>query len=173
MARDPKRDRKDAVGYVHYDLAHAWHSQGRSSLGSHFFPPLICLVQLLWGEEQDFYVLDSTAANYIFGRQAMSPSRAWQMHGCYNLGSAQYFEFPLDRGLHGCNDEWNSLDHRDPSSPVRNIIKSMFYMRENYPVLNDGYFLQQLSNRTRFIRLPGSKDTPTEMGIWSTSMYFQ
>ncbi len=36
---------------------------------------------LLWGEEQAFYVLDNTAGNYIFGRQPMSSSTAWQTHG--------------------------------------------------------------------------------------------
>ncbi|KAI7053811.1 glycosyltransferase family 5 protein, partial [Hortaea werneckii] len=35
-----------------------------------------------WGEEQAFYVLDNTASNYIYGRQAMSSAQAWQMHGC-------------------------------------------------------------------------------------------
>ena len=103
----------------------------------------------------------------------MSPARAWQVHGCYNLGSAQYFEFPLDSALRGCEDEWNSLDHRDPSHPVRNIIKSMYYMRERFPVLNDGYFLQQLSNVTKEVKLPGSNGTVTETGIWSTSECFK
>ena len=98
----------------------------------------------------------------------MSPSKAWQMHGCYRLGSAQYFEFPLEAARTGCDDEWNSLDHRDPSSPVRNIIKSMYFMRDRFPVLNDGYFLQQLSNRTRDVQYPGSNGTTTETGIWST-----
>jgi alpha-1,3-glucan synthase len=125
-------------------------------------------LQLLWGEEQAFYVLDSTASNYLFGRQSMSPSRAWQIHGCYRLGSAQYFQFPLEAALTGCDDEWNSLDHRDPSHPVRNIIKAMYYMREQYPALNDGFFLQQLSNKTRPVQLPGSNGVPTETGIWST-----
>lgn len=36
-----------------------------------------------WGEEQAFYTLDNTASNYVYGRQAMSSARAWQMHGCY------------------------------------------------------------------------------------------
>ncbi|KAI9851719.1 MAG: Cell wall alpha-1,3-glucan synthase ags1, partial [Thelocarpon superellum] len=123
---------------------------------------------LLWGEEQAFYVLDNTASNYIYGRQAMSASLAWEAHGCYNLGSAQYYQFPLDSGADGCNDQWNALDHRDPTSPVRNIIKAMYQMRQNYPVLNDGFFLQQLSNQTRQIFLPGSAGVPTETGMWST-----
>jgi alpha-1,3-glucan synthase len=123
---------------------------------------------LLWGEEQAFYVLDNTAENYIFGRQAMSPSLAWEMHSCYKIGSSQFHNFPVDKAARGCEDESNTLDHRDPSSPVRNILKSMYEMRQNYPVLNDGWFLQQLSNQTHDIYLPGSNGTPTELGLWST-----
>lgn len=78
---------------------------------------------LLWGEEQDFYILDSTAANYVFGRQAMSSAIAWQSHGCYNLGVSQYFDFPIDAAAKGCQDDLASLDHRDPSHPIRTIIK--------------------------------------------------
>lgn len=124
--------------------------------------------KLTWGEEQAFYILDNTADNYIFGRQAMSASLAWEMHGCYSLDSSQYYQMPLDAARRGCHDDQVSLDHRDPSSPVRNIIKSMYHMREQYPVLNDGYFLQQLSNQTHFIQYPGSNTTLTEVGIWST-----
>jgi alpha-1,3-glucan synthase len=122
---------------------------------------------LLWGEEQAFYILDSTAENYIFGRQAMSSTPAWQNHGCYALGSSQYYNFPVDAALHGCEDDSASLDHRDPSHPIRNIIKSMYQTRQNYPVLNDGYLLQSLSNQTHDIFLPGSNNTPTELGMWS------
>jgi len=43
----------------------------------------------------------------------------------------------------------------------------MFDMRQQYPVLNDGYYLQQLSNQTHDVYLPGSEGTPTETGIWS------
>ncbi|KAI9821263.1 MAG: Cell wall alpha-1,3-glucan synthase ags1 [Pycnora praestabilis] len=123
---------------------------------------------LLWGEEQAFYVLDNTASNYIFGRQAMSPAVAWENHGCYALGSAQYYNFPVDSAKNGCKDETVSLDHRDPSSPVRNILKSMYQMRLHFPALNDGYFLQQLSNQTSNVYYPGSNGTPTETGMWST-----
>ena len=122
---------------------------------------------LLWGEEQEFYVLDNTAQNYIFGRQSMSSAQAWQRHGCYKIGSVQYYNWPIDKASNGCNDDWNSLDHRDVSAPVRNVLKTMFQMRENYPVLNDGFFLQQLSNKTRLQVLAGSSGVPTEFGIWS------
>ena len=70
---------------------------------------------LLWGEEQAFYVLDNTASNYIFGRQAMSTATAWQTHGCYTLDSTQYYQMPWEAARTGCNDETVSYDHRDPS----------------------------------------------------------
>ncbi|KAF2804995.1 alpha-1,3-glucan synthase Ags2 [Mytilinidion resinicola] len=122
---------------------------------------------LTWGEEQAFYVLDNTADNYIFGRQPISSSAAWQTHGCYKLGSVQYYQMPLDSALRGCEDERVSWDHRDPAHPVRNIVKSMYSMRNAYPVLNDGYLLQALSNQTKDVFLPGSNGVATETGLWS------
>ncbi|KAH8900941.1 alpha-1,3-glucan synthase [Thozetella sp. PMI_491] len=122
---------------------------------------------LLWGEEQAFYVLDNTADNYIFGRQSMSASPAWHLHGCYAGSSTQYFKMPLEAAREGCKDEKNAWDHRDPSHPVRMIFKSLFHLREQFPVLKDGLFLSQLSNQTEHITLPGSNGTPTETGIWS------
>jgi alpha-1,3-glucan synthase len=122
---------------------------------------------LLWGEEQAMYILDNTADNYLFGRQPITSTLAWQDHGCYRLGSSQYHNFPADSVLNGCNDDSVSLDHRDPTHPVRNVIKSMYHLRRNYPVLNDGYFLQSLSKQTHNIMLPGSNGTPTETGMWS------
>ncbi|KAH0555720.1 hypothetical protein GP486_006335, partial [Trichoglossum hirsutum] len=123
---------------------------------------------LVWGEEQAFYVLDSTANNYLYGRSPMTSALAWQIHGCYRIGSQKYFNFPLDKALYGCMDDSVSLDQRDPSHPIRNIIKQMNELRQLYPVLNDGYYLQQLSNQTRDIFLPGSGGTRTETGMWST-----
>lgn len=106
----------------------------------------------------------------MFGRQAMSSALAWEIHGCYRVGSAQYYGWDdiVEAASTGCQDPWNSLDHRDPSHPLRNIIKSQYKMRQNYPVLNDGMFLQELSKQTRFITLPGSSGVPTELGMWST-----
>lgn len=69
--------------------------------------------------------------------------------------------------MHGCNDDFSSSDHRDPSHPIRNILKTMHQMRENYPVLRDGISLHSLSKLTRNIYLPGSGTAPTELGIWS------
>ncbi|KIV91342.1 hypothetical protein, variant [Exophiala mesophila] len=122
---------------------------------------------LLWGEEQGFYVLDNTASNYIFGRQPMSSATAWKTHGCYRLDSTQYFEMPLDAARRGCEDDTVIYDHRDPSHPIRNIIRHMNQLREQFPVLQDGFFLQQLSNQTHLIQYPGSGNTTTETGMWS------
>ncbi|GFZ48862.1 hypothetical protein JCM24511_06611 [Saitozyma sp. JCM 24511] len=120
-----------------------------------------------WGEEQAFYVLDNLAGNYLYGRQPMSSSMAWQQHGCYKVGSEKYFNFPLDGALYGCQDPNVGLDHRDPSHPVRGIIKRFLELRTVYPVLNDGFDMLQLSNHTHWIYLPGSGGTGTELGLWS------
>ncbi|KAK4213133.1 alpha-1,3-glucan synthase [Rhypophila decipiens] len=122
---------------------------------------------LLWGEEQSFEILDSTSDNYIFGRQSMSSSPAWYLHGCYAGSSTQYFNMPLDSTLRSCENVKHSWDHRDPSAPVRTILKSLFHLREQFPVLKDGFELRQLSNQTEYIYLPGSNGTGTETGIWS------
>lgn len=122
---------------------------------------------LLWGEEQAFYVLDNTADNYVFGRQAMSAASAWQLHGCYTLGASQYYDWPVESATTGCHDNSVSLDHRDPTHPVRNIVKGMYAQRQNFPVLNDGLALLSLSNQTHEVQFPGSNGTATEMGLWS------
>ncbi|KAJ5324842.1 hypothetical protein N7476_003442 [Penicillium atrosanguineum] len=130
---------------------------------------------LLWGEEQAFYILDASASNYIFGRQAMSAATAWKTHGCFQMNSTQYFQWPIESGRLGCHDESATYDHRDPSHPVRNTIKHMYQMRHDYPALNDGWWIQLLSNQTHNIYYPGSNGVPTETGMWSVlrSPYYQ
>ncbi|KAJ5112554.1 hypothetical protein N7532_000599 [Penicillium argentinense] len=130
---------------------------------------------LLWGEEQAFYILDASASNYIFGRQAMSPATAWKTHGCFSLNSTQYFNWPIKSGRLGCHDEAATYDHRDPAHPMRNILKHMYQMRQDFPALNDGWWIQLLSNHTHDVYLPGSNGVPTETGMWSIlrSPYFQ
>ncbi|KAM7188085.1 family 5 putative glycoside hydrolase family 13/Glycosyltransferase [Rhypophila sp. PSN 637] len=120
-----------------------------------------------WGEEQAFYVLENIAGNYLYGRQPMASTIAWEVHGCYKVGSEKYFNFPLDGALYGCDDPNVSLDHRDPSHPVRGVVRRLMELRSTYPVLNDGYEMYQLSNHTRWIYLPGSNGTGTELGLWS------
>lgn len=123
---------------------------------------------LLWGEEQAYYVLDNTASNYMFGRQPIAPGPAWQAHGCYSLEATLYFDMPLDKALTACEDETVSYDHRDPSHPVRNVIKHMFFLREHFPILTDGFYLLELSKSTETVYLPGSSGVGTETGLWST-----
>ncbi|OJJ46764.1 hypothetical protein ASPZODRAFT_132904 [Penicilliopsis zonata CBS 506.65] len=122
---------------------------------------------LLWGEEQAFYILDATADNYIYGRMPMSPQTAWHMHGCFSLDSSQYYNWPVDAARHGCEDDTVTYDHRDPSHPVRNIIRHMYQMRENYPAINDGWWIQHLSSQTTEVYYPGSNGTATQTGMWS------
>lgn len=122
---------------------------------------------LEWGEEQAYYVLDSTADNYVFGRQSMTSATAWQDHGCYTVGNSRFSTWPADSCLEGCKDDWNSLDHRDPSHPIRNILTTMFEMRQRFPVLNDGFYLETIAKQTRPVYLPGSSGIVTETGLWS------
>lgn len=122
---------------------------------------------LLWGEEQAFYILDATASNYLYGRQAMSAATAWKTHGCFSLDSTQYYKWPIKKGREGCHDVKVTYDHRDPSHPIRNIIKHMYQIRDDFPSVNDGWWIRKLSNRTENIFYPGSNNVPTETGMWS------
>ncbi|MBW0472818.1 hypothetical protein O181_012533 [Austropuccinia psidii MF-1] len=122
-----------------------------------------------YGEEQAFYLFDSQASNYLYGRQAMTATRAWQTHGCYKIGSEQYYNIPLGKALTGCHDEWNSLDHFDPTSDVRNVLAHFTYLRKQYAALQDGFNLVQRGNWTTWGQLPGSNHTQTEWGFWSVS----
>ncbi|KAL8998110.1 MAG: hypothetical protein Q9188_006170 [Gyalolechia gomerana] len=122
---------------------------------------------LIWGQEQALYVLDNTASNYVHGRQPIASNTAWQDHGCYKLGNSRQANWPDGPYADGCGDDWNSLDHRDPSHPIRNILATMFEMRTRYPVLNDGFLLETLSKSTYDIYLPASRNQSTETGLWS------
>ena len=99
----------------------------------------------------------------------MTSNLAWQRHGCYKLGSQQYFNMPLDKSLLACNDDWNSRDHFDPSSDTRLMIAQFTRLRTLYGSLQDGFNLVQRGNWTYYIQRPGSNNTQTEMGLWSVS----
>lgn len=99
----------------------------------------------------------------------MISNTAWQRHGCYTLGSDQYFNMPLGRAALGCQDDWNSLDHFDPTADSRRIFSHFNSLRTQYNVLQDGFNLVQRGNWTSFIQRPGSNGTQTEMGLWSAS----
>jgi alpha-1,3-glucan synthase len=99
----------------------------------------------------------------------MTSNRAWQRHGCYQLGSQQYFNMPLEKSLLGCQDDWNSLDHFDPTASTRLMFTQFNRLRTLYGSLQDGLNLVQRGNWTYFIQRPGSNGTQTEMGLWSVS----
>lgn len=99
----------------------------------------------------------------------MTSNLAWQRHGCYTLGSEQYFNFPLDRSLIGCYDDWNSLDHFDPTADARRTFAQFHHLRQVYGALQDGFNLVQRGNWTYLIEREGSNHTATEMGLWSVS----
>ena len=125
------------------------------------------LPMILWGEEQEYYVLENLADDYVFGRTPMASSRAWQLHGCYNLSETVYVNMPFNSSAYGCYDDTVSLDHRDPSHPLRNVLKRIFELRRQFPTLNDGYYLQTLSSMIYDIYLPGSQGLPSPHGVWS------
>ncbi|KAK4971939.1 hypothetical protein LTR66_011355, partial [Elasticomyces elasticus] len=140
----------------------------RQILGTYIIEMLMPGVPMIsWGEEQAFYVLDNTATNYVYGRQAMSSSLAWQMHGCHVVGDENLSTYPVNSSRYGCQDEGVKQDHRDPTHPVYNAYKGFHELRSKYPVLNDGYSLITLSNQTSFYLLEGSYGQHTEHGLWS------
>ncbi|KAJ7172450.1 modular protein with glycoside hydrolase family 13 and glycosyltransferase family 5 domains [Mycena filopes] len=124
---------------------------------------------LYYGEEQNFYLFDTGAANYLYGRQAMTGNTAWKRHGCYGLGSAQYYNFGVEKALLGCNDDWNALDHFDPTMDTRRMFARMLSLRTAYPAIQDGFDLIQLNTWTYNIQRPGSDGVDTEMGLYSVS----
>ncbi|CED84497.1 modular protein with glycoside hydrolase family 13 and glycosyltransferase family 5 domains [Phaffia rhodozyma] len=142
--------------------------QERSILGSFITTMLLPGVPLhYYGDEQGFYLFDNGASNYLFGRQPMAASAAWQRHGCYHLGADQYYNMPLEKALIGCEDSWNSLDHFDPTAQIRRILRQFNHLRTFYPAIQDGVSVVQLGNWTREEYFPGSNGTATEFGLWS------
>lgn len=99
----------------------------------------------------------------------MISNQAWKRHGCYVLGSEQYFNMPLERALFGCHDDWNALDHFDPTTDSRLLFAQFHTLRQTYGALQDGFNLVQRGNWTYYIERPGSNGTGTEMGLWSVS----
>ena len=88
---------------------------------------------------------------------------AWLLQvGDTNLNKA-----PFNSSLVACEDDSVSLDHRDPSHPVYGVMKQMFEFRNRYPVLTDGWVVNELSKQTFSYTLPGSFGVPTETGLWS------
>ena len=116
-----------------------------------------------------FEIHHSIINSMISSRQAMTATKAWQRHGCYALGSDQYFNMPMGKAMLGCQDESNSLDHFDPTTDTRRVFSQFNYLRTVYNALQDGFNLVQRGNWTHFIQRPGSNGTETEMGLWSVT----
>ncbi|KAE9409703.1 modular protein with glycoside hydrolase family 13 and glycosyltransferase family 5 domains [Gymnopus androsaceus JB14] len=127
------------------------------------------MVLYFYGEEQNIYMYDTGASNYLYGRQAMPATQAWKRHGCYKLGSTQYFNMPLNKAALGCYDDWNALDHFDPTMDSRRLFGQFNHLRTVYGALQDGFNLVQRGNWTYYIERPGSNGSATEMGLWSIS----
>ncbi|KAJ3903941.1 modular protein with glycoside hydrolase family 13 and glycosyltransferase family 5 domains [Lentinula edodes] len=127
------------------------------------------MVLYFYGEEQNIYMYDTGASNYLYGRQAMPGTQAWKRHGCYKLGSTQYFNMPLNKGALGCYDEWNGRDHFDPTTDSRRLFGQFNHLRSVYGSLQDGFNLVERGNWTYYIERPGSNGSATEMGLWSIS----
>ena len=99
----------------------------------------------------------------------MFSTKAWQHHGCYRLGADAILDLPIFKSSLGCHDDWNSLDHFDPTADLRRLFKQFFDLRAQYRSLNDGLSLVQHGNWTHLDYLPFSNGTPTERGLWSVS----
>ena len=99
----------------------------------------------------------------------MFSNTAWKRHGCYSIGTTQYYDPPLGRSLIGCKDPWNALDHFDPTADTRRLFAHFLYLRTKYDAFQDGWGLTTLRNWTYSIQRPGSNGTATEMGLWSVS----
>lgn len=69
----------------------------------------------------------------------------------------------------GCQDDWNALDHFDPTADSRLMFSQFHHLRQTYGALQDGFNLVQLGNWTYYIERPGSNNTATEMGLWSVA----
>ncbi|KAJ3541757.1 hypothetical protein NM688_g6042 [Phlebia brevispora] len=168
-----KVDPRHMYGTSNFDVFR-WPSlengTARSMLGTYITTLVMPGIPLLYyGEEQNFYLYDTSASNYLYGRQAMISNTAWQRHGCYTLGSTQYFNMPLGKSVLGCQDDWNSLDHFDPTADARRMFSRFYSLRSHFTALQDGFDLVQRGNWTDFIYRPGSNGTATEMGLWSVS----
>jgi alpha-1,3-glucan synthase len=98
-------------------------------------------------------VHDSRTENYIYGRQPMTSSRAWQLHGCYQgNASYQFRNMPFSQKTReGCLDDQVSLDHFDYTHPEFRYIQQLYTLRSMYPsILVDGFELVTMSRTLAF-----------------------
>lgn len=111
-------------------------------------------------------LLDNTAVNYIFGRQPMMSSIAWQNHGCYTLGSKQYLSnVSFVPASQACLDDASSLDSMNPASAARNFVKHLHYLRSQYRTLQDGFTVQVNGNYS------ADKVTFSNQQVWNRALW--
>ena len=106
-------------------------------------------------------------ADVFTSRQAMACNKAWQCHGCYHLGSDALYNLLLLRASVGCSDDWNLLDHFDPTADVRRLYKQFFDLLASFLVPNDAFPLVQNGNLTYEGFLPFLNRTKRR--LWSIS----
>ncbi|KAG6914135.1 hypothetical protein DXG01_002246 [Tephrocybe rancida] len=165
-------DPRHMFGTSNYDLFR-WPSLQdgtRKSVLATFITSLVLpgMSLISYGEEQNMYIYDNNAANYLFGRQAMSGTEAWKRHGCYRMGSSAYYNMPFDKAALGCQDDWNALDHFDSTADSRRLFRRFHQLRAAYGALQDGFSLSKLGNWTYYVQLPHSP-VGTEIGLRSVS----
>jgi len=68
-------------------------------------------------------------------------------------GAEALYDLPLTKATLGCKDDWNLLDHFDPTADLRRLFKQFFDLRATYGVLNDGFSLLQHGNWTHEVFL--------------------
>ncbi|KAL2313149.1 Cell wall alpha-1,3-glucan synthase ags1 [Schizosaccharomyces pombe] len=122
---------------------------------------------LYYGDEQGMYVLDNSANNYLYGRQAMNSARAWYIHGCYNGSATSYPTVDLSPAQRGCQDSWNYLDHFDIASAHRNVYRNIHSIRRHYLSLSEGWRFDHIANWTDDVYFPDSQPYATPMGLYS------
>ena len=110
---------------------------------------------------------DRTRANadILLSHQAIVPTKAWQRHGYHHLGLEPLNDLSLLNISLGCQDDWNSLDHFDPTTDVRRLLKQFPDLRAHYRSLNNGLSLVQHGNWTHQDSLPFSNDSVTEGSV--------
>ncbi|KAJ3045031.1 Cell wall alpha-1,3-glucan synthase ags1 [Rhizophlyctis rosea] len=131
---------------------------------------------LYYGEEQNFAMLDSMTDDYIYGRQAFSPSLAWGMHGCFAQQPTAFnkdLPFNQERSRNGCRDPIVSGDHFNYTHPSFVFYRHLYWVRTTYGVLRDGMNVQRLGQRTTPYQLPGNGDWPTDVGLWMVTKTFR
>jgi alpha-1,3-glucan synthase len=96
----------------------------------------------------------------------MFSNTAWKKNGCYKLGVQDIIDFPLERGLTGCTDDWNDLDHFDVTAETRRVWKRINQIRSIYPVLSDGFSLRETGEWTD-TEAPTTRGVVSRNGLWS------